>query len=270
MPSNKRVEKHPPKIWDLPFDIRRQLSGRGGRQRAIAADNHLMIVLYQVPETKSDRGETVYFWRNHEHVWHYSERGGGFSSLEKVIEDYANRIAELEESLSEAKDSRARFQLLDEVTPVLRSVRNLADALHKALELSDQQALAATVNKARRDDEPQPSQLQNVCDHANEISRAAEILKSDIESAIQFAQARQQELQSHYVCQQSKAAHRLNILAATFLPVATISSVFGMNLASGLENMTALFWIVFLASIGIGAWVGYSVMNVRQINPAEW
>lgn len=142
MSSNKRVEKHPPKIWDLPFDIRRQLSGRGGRQRALAADNHLLIVLYQVSKPKSSRGETVYFWRNREHEWHYSERGGGFSALEKVVESYGNRIAELEESLSTADDSRARFQLLDDVTPVLRSVRNLADALHKGLELSDQQTLA--------------------------------------------------------------------------------------------------------------------------------
>ena len=62
----------------------------------------------------------------------------------------------------------------------------------------------------------------------------------------------------------------LNILAATFLPVATISSVFGMNLASGFENMPILFWLVLLSSIGVGAWIGYSVMNVRQINPTDW
>ena len=227
-------------------------------------------MLYQVSKPKSSRGETVYFWRNREHEWHYSERGGGFSALEKVVERYGNRIAELEESLSTADDSRARFQLLDDVTPVLRSVRNLADALHKGLELSDQQTLAGPVNKARHDNEPGPSQLQSVCDHAIEISRAAEILKSDVQSAIQFAHARQQELQSHYVRQQSQAAHRLNILAATFLPVATISSVFGMNLASGLESSPALFWVVLLASVGIGAWIGYSVMNVRKINPTDW
>lgn len=271
MGSKKRIDKRPPKIWDLPFDIRRKLSGRGGRQRAIVADNHLMIVLHAVPEPKSNRGETVYFWRNRDHEWNFSERGGGFPALENVVQKYEDRVAELEESLSAAEDSRARFQVLDEITPVLRSARNLSDALHKAWELSEQQAVENVINKAKhKDDEPQPSQLQNVCDHASEITRAAEILKSDAESAIQFAHARQQELQSHYVRQQSQAAHRLNVLAATFLPVATISSVFGMNLASGLESTTLLFWIVLLASIGIGAWIGYSVMNVRQLNPTDW
>ena len=136
MRSNKQPEKRPPKIWDLPFDIRRQLSRRGGRQRAIAADNHLMLVLHRVPELNSDRGDTVYFWRNGDQEWHFSERGGGFATLENVVQQYEDRIVELEESLATAKDSRARFQVLDEITPMFRSVRNLADALHKAWELT--------------------------------------------------------------------------------------------------------------------------------------
>jgi len=277
MRSNKQPEKRPPKIWDLPFDIRRQLSRRGGRQRAIAADNHLMLVLHRVPELNSDRGDTVYFWRNGDQEWHFSERGGGFATLENVVQQYEDRIVELEESLATAKDSRARFQVLDEITPMFRSVRNLADALHKAWELTEQQALTGggVLSRTKRNEtdkeiEPQPSPLENVWDHACEITRAAESLKADVEGAIQFAHARQQELQSHFVQQQSQAAHRLNILAATFLPVATISSVFGMNLASGFENMPVLFWLVLLSSIGVGAWIGYSVMNVRQINPTDW
>ena len=41
-----------------------------------------------------------------------------------------------------------------------------------------------------------------------------------------------------------------------------------MNLASGLESSPALFWVVLLASVGIGAWIGYSVMNGgRSIQP---
>lgn len=269
MRSNKPTEKRPPKIWDLPFDIRRQLSGREGRQRAIAADHHLMLVLYCVPEPESNRGETVYFWRNRDQEWHFSERGGGFSALEKVVQQYEHRVAELDDALSTAEDSRARFQVLDEVTPLLRSVRNLSDTLNKAWELSEQQA--AVINKKKPGEgEPKASPLQNVWEHAVEITRAAEFLKSDAEGAIKFAHARQQELQSHYFRQQSQAAHRLNILAATFLPVATISSVFGMNLASGLENTSVLFWLVLLAAVAVGAWIGYSVMNVRQFNPTDW
>ena len=109
MRSNKRPEKRPPKIWDLPFDIRRQLSGRGGRQRAIAADNHLMLVLNRVPQPNSDQADTVYFWRNRDQKWHFSDRGGGFGALETVVQQYEDRIVELEEALAAAKDSRARF-----------------------------------------------------------------------------------------------------------------------------------------------------------------
>ena len=102
----------PPTIWDLPFDIRRQLSGRGGRQRAIAADNHLMLVLNRVPQPNSDQADTVYFWRNRDQKWHFSERGGGgFGALETVVQQYEDRIVELEEALAAAKDSRARFQV---------------------------------------------------------------------------------------------------------------------------------------------------------------
>lgn len=294
MRTNKRVEKRPPKTWDLAFGIRRQLSGRGGRQRALAADNQLMVVLHQVPRAKSSPGHTVYFWRSREQEWHYSERGGGFSALENLIQRYDDRISELEETLANANDSRTRFQVLDEITPVLRSARNLSDALHKALELSELQAAESVISKAKElsvnedkrarrraaaakaesesgnGEHAQPSKLQTASDHANDVARAAEVLKSDAESAIQFAHARQQEIQAHYVQQQSQAAHRLNILAATFLPVATISAVFGMNLQSGWEGTPVLFWFVVLMSIVIGAWIGVAVMNVRQLNPTDW
>jgi len=279
MRSKKRIEKRPPKIWDLPFEIRRQLSGHAGRQRTIIADDNLLIVLRQVPAGKSEFGDTVSFWKDREHQWHFSERGGGLSALERLVQDYDDRVAALEESLAGAEDSEARFQTLDEVTPVLRAVRGLCDALGKAREWSDQHvdstrsAPSQTPKRATSDKNeelPEPSKLHVLFDHASEISRSAEFLKSDIEGAIRFAHARQQEIQSHYVRQQSQAAHRLNILAATFLPVATISSVFGMNLASGLEKSSFLFWIVLLLATVVGAWIGFFVMNVRQLNPQEW
>jgi len=137
-----------------------------------------MLVLHRVPELNSDRGDTVYFWRNGDQEWHFSERGGGFATLENVVQQYEDRIVELEESLATAKDSRARFQVLDEITPMFRSVRNLADALHKAWELTEQQALTGggVLSRTKRNEtdkeiEPQPSPLENVWDHACEITR---------------------------------------------------------------------------------------------------
>ena len=149
MRAKKRNEKRLPKTWDLPFEIRRQLSGRGGRQRALAADNHLMIVVHQVPPARSIPGETVYFWRDRDQQWHFSERGGGFSALVKLVQEYDDRITRLEEKIADAKDSLTRFRVLDLVTPILRSARNLNDALQKAWELSEQQAAQNVINKAK-------------------------------------------------------------------------------------------------------------------------
>ena len=78
----------------------------------------------------------------------------------------------------------------------------------------------------------------------------------------------QQEMQARYTQSQSNAAHRLNVLAAIFLPVAIISSVFGMNLPSGLESSQFMFWITFVLSMFLGGVIGFFVMNVRQVKPA--
>ena len=58
----------------------------------IAADNHLMLVLNRVPQPNSDQADTVYFWRNRDQKWHFSERGGGFGALETVVQQYEDRI----------------------------------------------------------------------------------------------------------------------------------------------------------------------------------
>ena len=46
------------------------------------------------------------------------------------------------------------------------------------------------------------------------------------------------------------AAYRLNLLAAAFFPVATVSAVFGMTIAHGVESSPTTFWgIVALALV---------------------
>jgi Mg2+ and Co2+ transporter CorA len=51
----------------------------------------------------------------------------------------------------------------------------------------------------------------------------------------------------------TRAGHRLNFLAAIFLPLTAVASVFGMSLPSGLENSpTWVFWSVLLFGLLLG------------------
>jgi len=251
-----------PKIWDLPLALRIQLSSRGGRQRALTDDQHLVLVLHSYRSSKPSASKRlqptpVYFWRTPEHEWHFSERGGGFQALESIVQDYEDRVIQLEEANTLATKPEQWFGILDTLTPLLRSARGVSETLLKAYE---------ETNCGQ-----QRELLQKVCDQASETVRIAELLMEDVRRAIQFALVRQQERQSGYIRQQSSAAHRLNVLAAVFLPVATVSSVFGMNLHHGFENWSPItFWAVLISAMVLGGSIGYFVMNVRKINPTEW
>ena len=108
-------------------------------------------------------------------------------------------------------------------------------------------------------------------DQMSEVERSAELLQIDVQNAIQYSMAKQAELQSGHIRMQSRASHRLNILAAIFLPLATLSSVFGMNLTSGVEHATPLlFWSILTLGAIIGGVVGVFVMDLRSLAPDEW
>ncbi len=47
-------------------------------------------------------------------------------------------------------------------------------------------------------------------------------------------------------------AHRLNIIAALFLPVTAIASILSMDISSGLANTLTNFWLVLGAGCLLG------------------
>ena len=249
-------ENPPPRIWNLPIEIRRRLSGRVGRQRAMSFEGHLLVVLHPVPNRSTPRQPGVYFWRSPEGEWSHSEQGAGFAALERLVQDYEQAVVELEQQHESASSTKEWFTILDQIGPQHRAARNLHDTLTQALEESAYE---------------QRTQLQPLCDQASEVERSAELLQNDVQNAIQYEIARQAELQAGFGRLQSRAAHRLNVLVAIFLPLATLSSVFGMNLRSGMEGAPmVLFWMVMLLGVAIGAVIGVYVMNVRGISPDEW
>lgn len=251
------LENPPPRIWTIPTSLRRRLSSRVGRQRAIADEDHLIMVLYPVPDRKQSRVPGVYFWRSPEGDWAHSEQGSGFAALQSLVQNYEDQVLELEQKQETASTTTEWFEILDAIVPTLRSARNLHETLQNGRE--------QTTDAARR------AELQPLCDQTSEIEHAADLLQADVQSSIQYSMARQAERQSDFIREQSVSAHRLNILAAIFLPLATISSAFGMNLPSGLEQMSsAMFWMVILFGMVLGAAIGIFVMQVKGLNPNEW
>ena len=212
-------------------------------------------MLHKVPKEHA-RSQSVYFWYSPEGEWRSSEQGAGWNSLNQLLQEYEDEVLRLEKEYEAAHRAEDWFRILDEIVPIHRAARNMYDAL--------QQARQGAMGTELR------GNLQQLCDHASEIVRAAELLQIDSVHSMQFAIARQGERQSQFSQQQLQSAHRLNILAAVFLPVATISSVFGMNLASGLEATPLLFWGVLIIGLTVGGWIGAKVMRVRQWNPADW
>ena len=93
----------------------------------------------------------------------------------------------------------------------------------------------------------------NYRDRAYALSRQAEILQADAKVALDYRIARQAEEQSRSSRQMAIAAHRLNLLAAFFFPIATLSAIFGMELRSGLETLDRPdLPLPFLAVLGLG------------------
>ena len=87
-----------------------------------------------------------------------------------------------------------------------------------------------------------------------------DLLNVDTNNGLDFNMAKKAEEQARLSMQSVKTANRLNTLAAIFFPLMAITSVFGMNLRSGLEEASiVVFWFVLLVGILLGfvihAWV---------------
>jgi Mg2+ and Co2+ transporter CorA len=145
----------------------------------------------------------------------------------------------LVEKYQQAQNADDYFQLLEDITPLLKATTSLHATLQSARE-----AISGD-----RD-------LIDLRDWAEEIERNLTLLNTNTKNALDFKIAKQGEEQAILGQKSLKAGDRLNTLAAIFFPLTAISSVFGMNLPNGLENNSMyLFWLVFLLGIALGLWI---------------
>lgn len=223
-----------PQTWDLPMEIKQRFGQkRAGRQRAMVADGHLLLVLHKAPQRGMREREGVFFWRKPDGSWDYSGKGTGLRRLREHVEAYWSEEEQLAAEYEQAAEAEDYFRILEEISPV----RHAAENLHATLQ-------------AAREAIPHDRDIIDLRDWAYNLERTLDLLYMDTKNALDFSIAKRAEEQARLGMQSLRTAHRLNVLAAIFFPLMAISSVFGMNLRSGFEGgSTGAFWVIFVAGI---------------------
>ncbi|MGB7416018.1 MAG: CorA family divalent cation transporter [Thermosynechococcaceae cyanobacterium] len=226
-----------PSGWAIPLVIKQRLGQKeAGQQRAMVADNHLLLILHKVPKSGSRKRTGVFFWRNPNGDWQYSGGGNGLEKLRSHVKAYSEAEQKLTDQYGLASTSVDYFHLLENIGPLRRATENLQATLQAARE-----AIADDLN------------IIDLRDASIELTRTLDLLYADAKNALDYTLAKQAEEQALLSHKSVQTAQRLNILAAVFLPLTALSSLFGMNLRSGLENQSGtLFWLVLVGGIGLG------------------
>ena len=232
-----------PSKWDIPEKMRRRFGKNGvGKQRAMFAEEHLLIILHRAPNSESEGREAMIFWRNPQGKWKSSDGGNDIYKLRQHIEEFSTREINLSDLYDKANSPENYFDLLEELTPLVRSSQNMTNALQQAREYVEDQDII------------------DLRDRCQEVAREVEILNTDARYGLDYQVAKRAEEQARYSMQNLKSTDRLNVLVALFLPVTAISGIFGMNLKIGLEEVPiTVSWIImifsFLLGFAVKAWV---------------
>lgn len=187
------------------------------------------------------------FWRPPDGVWK-ATHGRGVKGLVEHIAEYQAAIDGLESEEDGASTADDYFHVLERANPLVRSCRNMHAALQQA-----------------RDLVPEDGELLSARDEAYSVERNAELLVTDIRNGFDLYVAKKTEEMTRSGHAMAVAGHRLNTLAALFLPMATLAAVLGMNIPHGWEASAppGAFLMAVLAGavlgIGVKAWLSRPV-----------
>jgi hypothetical protein len=239
--------------WQVPSLFAKRLGDSVGRQRAMSADGHLLLVLHEPPVAGVPERTGRVFWRDPEGTWKSKPFGDGVQALKRHVAEFADRVEQAEKQWQSASTAEDYYRLLLAIAPLHRTARNLYATLQQARELV-----------------PEDRDLINQRDQVGQIERALELLHSDAKNGLDYTVAHQAEQQAERSYEMTVSAHRLNLLAATFFPLATLSAVysaiFGMILAHGEQEWStpALFWGI----LGVGLVCGLVLGQLVARKPA--
>ena len=124
-----------PATWQVPAAIRNRLGNLVGRQRAMAADGHLLLVLHAPPKPDDSERTGRFFWRNPQGEWLSKDLGSGIRSLAAHIDEFEDAISKLDRLEEQATTVDEYFRVLEHLTPLHRSARNLYQVLQEARQL---------------------------------------------------------------------------------------------------------------------------------------
>jgi hypothetical protein len=206
--------------WDVPAVLRQRVGERVGRQRAMEAEGHLLLLLHRPPKPGEAERQARLFWRKPDGAWQSNDLGTGPGALARHLGEFEELVERFDRQEDEAQTAKDQFAVLAAVTPLARTARNLHAALQQARELV-----------------PAERELVNFRDRAYEIERSADLLAADVRHAMEFAVARQAEEQTAASLRMARSSHRLNMLVAFFFPIATLATLFGANLDHRLESV---------------------------------
>jgi hypothetical protein len=225
-----------PFAWQVPGVFRSRIGDRAGRQRIMTADGHLLILLHKVPPAGTSEREYALFWRDPSGDWISTESGSGLGALTTYFDEWRAVIDELEDVMSEPPQAENYFEVLQRTSPLLRTIRNTYRTMQDAREACpDREVLVAR-------------------DEAGELERAVDLLHHDAKNGMEFMIARQGEEQARQSSRLVITGHRLNLLAAIFLPLTALGSIFAMHLENGLERWNApwTFWSFVVGALVVG------------------
>ena len=218
----------------------------------MSAEGHLLLVLHAPPEPDQDQRRGRFFWRKPDGTWTSDQLGSGPGAIRKHLDEFEKQIDALEVQEQKAGSARDYFDVIERLAPLHRAAGNLHAVLQEA-----------------RKQCPEAREIIDMRDRAYDIQRSADLLSSGCKSALDFRIARQVEEQARASEHMSVAAHRLNLLAAFFFPLATIAGLFGMEIRSGLEKLPEphTFLVVIAVGLLVGAiltvFIGRSARNQR-------
>ncbi len=237
-----------PPGWQVPQKFRDRVGEFAGRQRAMFDDGHLLLVLHAPPKPEDDERKGRFFWHQPDGTWNSDGAGAGHLALSKHLAEYLELLHELEQLDEAAVRAEEYFAVLSAIAPLQRAARHLHQALQQAREMV-----------------PENKELINLRDRAYQIERMAELLYAEAKNSLDCIIAQRTEEQAETSYQMAVSAHRLNVLAAFFFPIATLSAVFGVNMLHGWEEYPPPLPI--LAMLGIGLVIGV-VLRIFITRPA--
>ena len=223
-----------PPGWDLPASLRRRMGAGPGRQRAMQADGHLLLILHKPPSVELNTREGRLFWRKPDGSWDSSDLGGGVAAIGKHLTQYAQAVEVCDEQEHKATNADEYFQVLETLSPLHRAARNLHKVLQDAREMV-------------RDD----LNLIEQRDRAYDIERTAELLFGATKNSLELIVARRAEEQAKSAHQMATAAHKLNLLVAFFFPLATLMAIISTNFTPNINSSAGLLGLIGVVVLGL-------------------